>query len=218
MFSVLFVTGVASTTFLLFLRLRAIYINNTLIVRTYFSFWLTFVGLCINAATGSYTRLIGMYCVPDDSQATAFASIAPAVIGFVYPASIYIAIAYRLYQNTQLPLDETPVGLRAKTKSLILGQHLPAFSKILFIDGQRHILIAMVASIVELVVLLAPFIPDGYRSIALSPHLVVENSMACYLFRHMRSHVTVDMTVSTLAVARRSELESVDANSVPISP
>ncbi|KAE9393238.1 hypothetical protein BT96DRAFT_228747 [Gymnopus androsaceus JB14] len=44
MFSVLFVTGVASTTFLLFLRLRAIYINNTLIVRTYFFFWLTFVG------------------------------------------------------------------------------------------------------------------------------------------------------------------------------
>ncbi|KAE9393237.1 hypothetical protein BT96DRAFT_228757 [Gymnopus androsaceus JB14] len=31
-------------------------------------------------------------------------------------------------------------------------------------------------------------------------------------------YATVDMTVSTLAVARRSELESVDANSVPISP
>ncbi|KAJ3871630.1 hypothetical protein F5051DRAFT_457013 [Lentinula edodes] len=202
--AVMFVMVIATSNYLLFLRLKAIYHDKVMVIRFYFLLWLVYVGVAaIQGASKSFMS-IGDQCIPSPSFSTAFA-IPSAIAALIYPMSVFGAIAYRLYRGALHSLDDQ-AGVRMQVEMLVMGHHLPTFSKIIFLDGQMYLVAATAIAVIEIIVLLTPSIPAAYHLVVVPPHLSVLSSMAAYLFRHAystrRAHSTMSSAVLSPAAHR----------------
>ncbi|KAF5366855.1 hypothetical protein D9758_006458 [Tetrapyrgos nigripes] len=141
------ITALGCVTFLFFLRLRAVYYNNHLVILLFFAIWLGNLA-CISMAALIYfpppypMKFAGTtYCVKDDLK-IGYASIT-AIGPLVHDTCVFLAISYRLFKNS-FP-DGSGSGPGHSVESLkksgdvekyVLGKNLPHLSRALFQHGQ----------------------------------------------------------------------------------
>jgi hypothetical protein len=132
---VLFLFSVVSTTFLFFVRTRAVFDRNPWIVALFGCMWLAVVAACVTVIVGVDGVNIGptRYCI--DGEVQPYVSAA-TVIPLVNDTCVFLAITWRLFSNSYArPTFKD--GLRA----LILGDYMPRFSKAMLHDGQAYYLL-----------------------------------------------------------------------------
>ena len=132
---VLFFFSVTSTYLLFFIRTRAIFDKNPVIVAFFAVLWLAVVAACLTVIIGVDGVNIGStrYCI--DGEVKSYVTMA-TVIPLVNDTLVFFAISWRLFCNSSAhPTFKN--GLRV----LIFGDYLPMFSKALLQDGQVYYLL-----------------------------------------------------------------------------
>jgi hypothetical protein len=130
--------SIGATGLLFFLRLRAIYNRDRLVVAVFFILWLGLLASAILLPVGFKGGAIENtpYCTYVSVSRVAFYSrLGP----LVFDTLVFVAISWRLSRIGNL--DKT--GLRAGKKTItkmVLGTDLPTFTRGLLIDGQIYYL------------------------------------------------------------------------------
>jgi len=92
---------------------------------------------------------------------------------------VFLAITWRLFRNSYVPRT-----LRSGIRIVILGDYLPAFSKVLLKDGQAYYLSIVTLNVIQVVMILIPSNPNVLKLILAVPNVVLMNVMACRVFRN----------------------------------
>ncbi|KAJ8075278.1 hypothetical protein PM082_019614 [Marasmius tenuissimus] len=175
---------VASETLLLFFRLRAVYLPDRAVV-TWFFISLFVVSACSIAIpfAASSGNIPGTeYCMIVTMNIPL--AIALLLIPLVNHVAVFFAISYQLLGTSRF--ERVGTGRVRIRKFWILGRHLPILSRTLIQDGQIYILTFIVTTLITVITMSIESLPDVFHFILIAPHLVIENCMNGYLFRHVR--------------------------------
>lgn len=124
----------ASTAYLFFLRVRAVYNRNKYVVAVFFVLWLSVLGGALTAASteGGHALDPTPFCYSDPIQI--YISASPITLA-INDTFVFFAISWRLLSDSWTDIKSKP-----SFKVIALGQYLPAFSRALLQDGQVYYL------------------------------------------------------------------------------
>ncbi|KAJ8077822.1 hypothetical protein PM082_002259 [Marasmius tenuissimus] len=200
---------VTSESLLLFFRVRAIFITS----RPITLFFL--VSLLIVTASST---LIPLALSGDNIPGTDYCVITKlnrpfATVLLLVPLAnhitVFIAISYRLLQYSQ-PAEGAeqdrqrfcrPPGFIARRNAL------PLLTRTLVKDGQIYILTFIATTLITAVLMSIDSVPDAIHYILIPPHIVIENCMNGYLFRHVREAADRERAVRSLGELNSSMLQ-----------
>ena len=129
--------------------------------------------------------------------------MATIIISLINDTLVFLAITWRLLRNSYV---EVPHTLRSGFRIVILGDYLPAFSKVLLKEGQAYYLLVstfliyvscfkssanssfhrtiVTLNMVSVIMLCLPSNPNVLKIIFAVPNVVLTNVMACRVFRN----------------------------------
>ena len=134
------VLGSTCTAMLFFLRVRALYRNNTVVVGFFAFLWLCVVGGALTVPISNGTQ--GVHLVPGGTFCMSLSPF-PAyegsaiIIPAIYDTLVFFAISYQLYPAYELSQVTT---WRERASLFFSGQGLPRLSKALLQGGQQYYL------------------------------------------------------------------------------
>jgi hypothetical protein len=122
----------SASSFLFFLRVRAVYSGRPLVTWIFGFLWVCVVGAAITVPIGiKAIKVGGSLCLV--SKVPAYAGAAATVL-MVNDTLVVLAISYRLLTNTHR--DNAGVGERLR--AFFSGANLHAYSMAVFRDGQKY--------------------------------------------------------------------------------
>ncbi|KJA22358.1 hypothetical protein HYPSUDRAFT_41000 [Hypholoma sublateritium FD-334 SS-4] len=187
--------SISCNAFLFFLRLRAIYNRNRIVVAFFFVFWVglsvagVFVPLGISGGSLGPTR----YCRFTSSTATASFGL---IVPLVYDTPVFAAISWRLSR-----IASVEMGYKDSMRILFSGRGLPRFTRSLLVDGQLYYLITLITGLATFILVYTPSVPQVLRPVGINPYLAVVNIMACRVFRRTRAGLIRETEISTSVMA-----------------
>ncbi|EJC99639.1 uncharacterized protein FOMMEDRAFT_160065 [Fomitiporia mediterranea MF3/22] len=201
-FSICFAIAIPLTSLLFFFRIRAVFNDRTLVVSIFAFLWVS---------------LLAGYIVPfgitaDNIGPTQFCLVAGVkqynaagiVISTVNDTLVFVAISLRILCNPAI--DD---NVRARVKVFSNGGTLPKLSKSIFQSGQQYYLITVGGNILTMVMILTPSVNPMYRAMFNVPNIVIENCMACKVFRDIKFGI---IETSATSVFRRSTIWNAKSN------
>ncbi|KZP26067.1 hypothetical protein FIBSPDRAFT_1041121 [Athelia psychrophila] len=171
--------GVASTSYLFFLRVRAVYSQSKNITALFGALWFatTVLSIATNAleALGAERIPFTAYCTETSVK---FDSL-PSISTFVHDTIVFLAISYRLAADSMAADD-----WRSRLLSITTGKGLLSFSRSLMRHGQLYYLAVVMSFFANLAVITSPSIhyPVEHYMLA-GTYLSFTNIMACRAFR-----------------------------------
>lgn len=126
--------AVPANSFIMFLRVKAVFAQNKLVVYAFMALWVCTVGGCITAPFSLKGMHIGTTNRCIDSEVKAYGS-AGIVISAVNDTLIFLAITYRLVFR-----HVAREGAMAKVHSFVNGRDMGRVSKLLLQTGQVYYL------------------------------------------------------------------------------
>ncbi|KJA22769.1 hypothetical protein HYPSUDRAFT_638112 [Hypholoma sublateritium FD-334 SS-4] len=192
------------TALLFFLRLRAVYNQNPVVVATFFALWLVFpvVSILLPLVLPASRRVFAFAVEGTNTCASALSDASPVfylqATELAYDTLVFIAISRRLCRIAYVK----PSGPQESLKIWIFGKYLPAFTKSLYLDGQVYYLTTLLGGTVVFVLILVPGIPIFLQLAWLSPNVALVNIMACRVYRRTRMGMIRESEISTSAIGR----------------
>ncbi|KAF7335926.1 hypothetical protein MSAN_02305800 [Mycena sanguinolenta] len=104
-----------------------------------------------------------------------------AIMPLVYDTAIFLAITYRILDNTAVA--DSPV--RGPLRVFFGGAGLSALSHALLQSGQHFYLVAVAANLTLLIAVKLPQLSPVYHAVFTVPGLSLINAMACLVFRRI---------------------------------
>ena len=137
----LYSTAIIFTSFLFFLRIRAIFQRSPWVVLFFAFMWVAVLGGCLAFIcevflTVKVNPALKTTAICFNAAISPFIAAA-TIIPMINDTLIFIAVTWRLSRNSYDP-DTIGNGVR----TLIFGDYLPVFSKALLHDGQAYYLLA----------------------------------------------------------------------------
>ena len=134
-------SAIIFTSFLFFLRTRAIFQRNPCIVAFFAGLWLAVLGGCLAFVFDVFDRVrvnpaIKTTAICFNAAISPFIAVA-TITPMINDTLVFIATTWRLSRNSY-----DPCTVRRGIKILFLGDYLPVFSKVLLQDGQAYYLLA----------------------------------------------------------------------------
>lgn len=127
--------AITCSAFLFFLRLRAVYNRNRIIVATFLALWFGLLAAAILIPLGVVGGAVG----PQDYCEDAFVANTVSIVQLTplaYDTLVFIAISWRLCRIASVE----PAGPRETFQVMLFGKHLPTFAKSILLDGQLYYL------------------------------------------------------------------------------
>ncbi|TDL22010.1 hypothetical protein BD410DRAFT_789098 [Rickenella mellea] len=175
--------AIPATSFLFFLRVRAIFNASPWVVRFFAVIWIATLGGSVTVPFAIQGGHIGptQHCI--DTAVKSFSS-AGIIILTCNDTMVFLAISWRMLTTAR---DDS---LNGKMKSFFSGEGLPHISRILMQGGQLYYMITVGVNIVTMTLILTPSIPPVLHPIVTVPNLAIENMMACRVFRAVKFGLT----------------------------
>jgi len=191
MVCVLYHVAFSSTSLLFFLRIRAVFNEDKLVVAFFFVLWLA-------VSVGSLTIAIidnAVHFGPtQDCRGTSsmpYSSAAPIAYA-VNDTFVFLAISWKLLKNAGLEPSH-----KSSLKSKVLGENLPAFTRVMLQDGQIYYLVSVTSNTAAAVVTWTHSIPLAYRIMLTVLNVALTNMMACRVYRHTKFCSLPERPIST---------------------
>ncbi|KAG6909496.1 hypothetical protein DXG01_017218 [Tephrocybe rancida] len=197
---VLYHVAFSSTSLLFFLRVRAVFIHNKVVVAFFAVLWLSVLGGSLTVATVGNAAHLGPTHHCSATRLKQYASAAPITFA-INDTFVFLAISWQLLFNAT---RDSTQGF----KSRIRGKYLPAFSRALLQDGQVYYLVSVTSNITVAVITWAQAVPLSYRLMFTIFNVTLTNMMACRVFRHTRFGNFEENTTSSRWIA--SQLGNLD--------
>jgi len=176
---------------LFFMRLRAIYNRDRIVVAAFFVLWLGLLGTTVIVPIVILGANIGptQYCIDADVPSSVYAAILSPLI---HDTLVFIAITYRLVKNAHREM-----GLKDGMTIAVSGKYLPSFTRGLLKDGQKYYLISLISNVVTVIMVFDTSVPIPMRSMCATPNIVLTNIMACRVYRNTKFGFIRESEVST---------------------
>ncbi|KAF7289453.1 hypothetical protein HMN09_01339300 [Mycena chlorophos] len=160
--------AVASTSFLFFLRARAIFNGNPWLISIFFCLWLSVAGTAAIVPTTVHAVNVGLtaYCI-DDSISPAAVSL--GITPLLYHTVIFLAISWHLSRHSW----------SGDFRTFFTGKSLPSFSKALLKDGQFYYLLLVTLNTITVAMFFNGQLAPAYRLAFAIPNLMLGNATAC---------------------------------------
>ncbi|KAJ6571459.1 hypothetical protein B0H19DRAFT_1255427 [Mycena capillaripes] len=150
-FDSFFPVSAGASSLLFFFRVCAVYENRRLIALIFGFLWISVVGTGVLVPIGSEAATLGSACIVTKLHPYITAS---TICLAVNDTGVFFAISYRLLRSSNI--EYTP-GQRIQV--LFSGATLHAFSKALFLDGQKYYMITIFANLAMILIVFSPGIP-----------------------------------------------------------
>ncbi|KIM88286.1 hypothetical protein PILCRDRAFT_771075 [Piloderma croceum F 1598] len=186
--------GVAATSLLFFIRVRAVYNHSRIITASFGLLWLVVVSLHILILLGvkrdriPYTRR----CI--EGPAPKYTTV-PIILTAVNDTLVFFAISYRM---VSLAIASSTWSSRAK--SFFMGDGLLNLSKALLQGGQVYYFATIGVAITATALILSPEIPGVLKPILGSVYIALSSTMACRVYRAFLLGVLTDPQMNTATV------------------
>ena len=189
------------------MRVFALYNNNKYVVTFFSVTWLSVLGSCIAVPMGARGFNIGTtkYCLDGKTKlANALALFCP----FIHDSLVFLATSWALMRCSYDNVN----GITNDIRVMVLGRHLPAFSKSILRDGQFYYLWVQICRLIIVthepsritLILNLFFIVLFYKPQAtITPCtigivvFVMLNTMSSYVYRNMRFGYYRDYSVTS---------------------
>ncbi|KAG6908522.1 hypothetical protein DXG01_004293 [Tephrocybe rancida] len=156
----------SSTSFLFFLRIRAIFLSSKPITGFFALLW-----LCVLAASLAVVGTGDGVRVGPTEHCTA-----TNVKEYAIAAPIAFAVN-----------DTDQKGCGCEFRSMVRGKYLPAFSRALLQDGQVYYLVSVTSNVaLGFLSWVVPAVPKTYHLMFTIINVTLTNAMACRVFRHTK--------------------------------
>ncbi|KZP14317.1 hypothetical protein FIBSPDRAFT_896693 [Athelia psychrophila] len=193
-------TKVISTSFLFFLRVRAVYLRSRYVTVLFGILWLitAILNIITDASIRAEPHTDAQHCMGFRINHSSY----PSISSFVFDTFVFIAISYRLAANAA-----TEQSWRARLQSVVTGNGLFNLSRAFMMSGQLYYLAIIVFFWVNLAVMGSPLIPTGSHNVLNMPYMAFTNIMACGAFRGVAlgmlesSHTTRGLSSTRIAAA-----------------
>ncbi|KZP11889.1 hypothetical protein FIBSPDRAFT_1050424 [Athelia psychrophila] len=170
--------AVTSTSFLFFLRVRAVYLQSRTITILFGALWV--VTTCVSIGFG-VLAVHGAERVPHTAHCAntiAKYSFMPVTMTFVHDTMVFLAISYRLAAGAVTAAD-----WRSRVLSIVTGKGLFSLSRSLMKGGQLYYLATTVFFFVNLATMTSPSNYNWLHYNRIGLFLAFSNMMACLVFR-----------------------------------
>jgi len=174
------VLSMSSNSLLFFFRVRAVYGNSTIITGFFGFLWVATSGLYVLNPFALFGEHIGPTNRCILTSVRSYVSV-PVFLNAINDTLIFLAISYHIISYTIIGDSWS-----ARAKSFFRADGLPKLSKGLLQGGQLYYFATIGLSIVTCATLLAPNIPPVYHPILFLPNIVLENAMACRVYRAVK--------------------------------
>ncbi|KZP04186.1 hypothetical protein FIBSPDRAFT_878768 [Athelia psychrophila] len=170
--------AIASTSFLFFLRVRAVYLRSRTVTTIFGALWVatasTSISFAALAARGVEHVPYSPYCTRTPLKH----NTTPVAMAFVHDTMVYLAISYRLAADAVPAAD-----WRSRVLSIVTGKGLFSLSRSLMKGGQLYYLATTVFFFANLAMISSSthYNRPDYNLIGL--YLGFTNMMACLIFR-----------------------------------
>ncbi|KAF5310760.1 hypothetical protein D9619_007645 [Psilocybe cf. subviscida] len=201
--------ALSATGFLFFLRLRAIYDRDRILVSVFFVLWLTLVGGSILIPVSIKGGEIGStkYChkvLP--RRATRITIFGPIAL-LSFDTLVFLAISWRLSRVASYRNGGRNGGHSTnRIGAMLFGTNLPTFTRSLLVDGQMYYLITILIGISSVVVSFSPGVSGALSNLLGDVFVNVVNIMACRVFRRTKSGAVRESEFSTSVVNQHNTL------------
>ncbi|KZP04535.1 hypothetical protein FIBSPDRAFT_968057 [Athelia psychrophila] len=163
------------TSFLFFLRVRAVYQHSRSVTAFFGILWLAVA--ILNIVTYSSLRAAPVtdnHCIEFQMYHETY----PVISSFIFDTFVFTAISYRLAADAA-----TDRSWNARLQSVVTGKGLFRISRSLMISGQLYYLAIILFFWVNVAVMVSPRIPASYHFVLSTPYMMFTNVMACRVFR-----------------------------------
>ncbi|TFK41526.1 hypothetical protein BDQ12DRAFT_764936 [Crucibulum laeve] len=171
--NVFYLTSIPMTSFLFFLRVRAVYNRNIYVTVIFLTLWLAVTGYCLSLVTIIKGVNIGPtdYCT-DTPLETRDGGTGIGI--FIHDTLVFLAISWRLFSISHVENDA-----RRGLKVIVFGRYLPAFSKALLHDGQVYYLMSLATVLLSQALFFSAHLPTQMRAVFSAFTITITNIMAC---------------------------------------
>lgn len=122
----------ASTSLLFFHRVRAVYGGHPFVTAVFGVLWICVLGTSILIPVGAHAISVGPSNACLVSEVASYVGAAGIMVT-VNDTAVFFAISYRLLSNSHVEHTRGD-----KVRALFRSPSLPAFSRALFVDGQKY--------------------------------------------------------------------------------
>ncbi|EJD43639.1 hypothetical protein AURDEDRAFT_137862 [Auricularia subglabra TFB-10046 SS5] len=174
--------AVPSTSFLFFLRLRAIFMDSRIVVGFFAFLWFSTLAGSMTVPFAVRGGHIGTTNRCINVEVQSFSSAAP-VTNTVHSTLVFIAVSIRLLYTSSSRLTD-----QSRLRSFVMGETSSGsrISRALLQGGQLYYVATVGLNIVTVVMVLAPTVPAVFHAMFTVPNVALENSMACRVFRKLK--------------------------------
>jgi hypothetical protein len=210
-----YIFAIPPTAFLFFLRVRAVYPRNRLVISAFGLLWLGVFGssfvVPLKVAEGIHIGTTNQCILTQVSRI----AVAPVAANMALNLLVFVAVPWRLaviHQST-----------KSRFWRFFKGEGMSPMSSMVIKSGQLYYLYVLVVSgaqdpsltqlfrvtlgfnIVVVIMFVAPGVPPVLRAILTVPHLALENSMATRVFRMLKfdAHASALHTMPQTSGSRR---------------
>ncbi|TFK41527.1 hypothetical protein BDQ12DRAFT_764937 [Crucibulum laeve] len=178
--NIFYLLSVPMTSFLFFLRVRAVYNRNKYVSAVFFTLWLAVLGYSLSLVTAIKGTNIGPtdYCTDTPLEARDGGT---GISIFIHDTLVFLAISWRLFSISHVD-NNTRKGL----KVVLFGHYLPAFSKAILHDGQVYYLMSLATVLISLALFFSTHLPTQMRTVFSAFTITITNIMACRVFRNVK--------------------------------
>ncbi|KZP32783.1 hypothetical protein FIBSPDRAFT_1012773 [Athelia psychrophila] len=169
----------ASTSFLFFLRVRAVYLQSRTITILFGAFWVITTSVGIHFTTLEVRGAERVSYTAHCAKTTVKHNSMPITMTFVHDTMVFLAISYRLAANAATAGD-----WRSRVLSIVTGKGLFSLSRSLMKGGQLYYLATTVFFFANLAMITFPSVHYNWlRYDFIGLYLGFTNMMACLIFR-----------------------------------
>ncbi|KAG5652375.1 hypothetical protein H0H81_005237 [Sphagnurus paluster] len=198
----------SSTSFLFFLRVRAVFLYEKNIVACFFVLWLGVVGGSISVTTAG--RVVHLEPTQHCEEAALKPSaIAAPIMLAVNDTFVFLAISWRLLSGFRLRRKKNLLGM-------LLGNYLSNLSRALLRDGQFYYLVSVTSNVINAVVNCTHAVPIAYRLVLTIFNVVLTNIMACHVFRHIKFGDFSGIMTRALWIPSEIERAEIEGGAAPV--
>ncbi|KZP26776.1 hypothetical protein FIBSPDRAFT_928449 [Athelia psychrophila] len=189
----------ALTSFLFFLRVRAVYLKSRSITVVFGTLWLITAALLLTAQIS--LRAVRIHQTQYCTYTGELYIFLVIVSTFTYDTSIFLAISYRL------AVDAVAGGTwHYRLLSMVNGKGLYSLSKSLMKSGQMFYLASIMLFVINMILILSPLVPVGLHYILITAYAAFTNAIACHIFRsvalrHLDDPQPTGLTSTRIAAA-----------------
>ncbi|KAF9044975.1 hypothetical protein BJ165DRAFT_1527917 [Panaeolus papilionaceus] len=199
-----FPIAISATSFLFFLRLKAIFHNNLIVVVIFGIMWTTVFITTFAFPTGMGGVLIQLspivqYCTVSETHRFV---IAPNIMLLVYDTLVFFAISWRLVSVMHVDKD-SPKGW--SVGRMVFGGYLPSFSRALLHDNQRFYAATVLLNLFNILAFFLEAIPPTCRAMFAIPNIILMNIMACRVYRNTKFGLSRDPGMEMSSIYLHSE-------------